>query len=314
MKIFITGRIPNTIFEALNKEFELKYHDSLIPLSSQEIMDGAKDCEGILCPLSDQITREILVANPQLKIVANYGAGFDNIDLTSASELGIVVTNAPAPSSAVSTAELSFGLLLAAMRNIVSGDDLMRRGEFYGWRPTFGLGRELRGKTLGIIGLGNIGRNLAERAQAFGMKIIYFNRSKKDTPDDWTSCTLEELLKKSDAISIHTAYAPELHHLIDKDAFRKMKPSAILVNAARGPIVSEQDLIEALEQKEIAGAALDVYEFEPKFSEELLKFEQVILCPHLGNATIEAREEMGNNAYENLLAIKEDRQPPNQVN
>lgn len=314
MKVFVTGRVPDSIYKKLESSFELNYHNSLQPLSSEEIMKGARECEAILCPLSDKITKEILQANPQLKIVANYGAGFDNIDLNAASELGIIVTNAPAPSSAVSTAELTFGLILAAMRHIVSGDALMRRGEFHGWRPTFGLGNELRGKTLGIVGLGNIGKNLAERAQAFGMNILYSTRSKKDTPKDWKACSFEELLKESDVISLHTAYAPELHHLIDKESFQQMKPTAILINAARGPLVSEEDLISALKENRIAGAALDVYEFEPKFSKKLLNFPQVILSPHLGNATYEAREEMGNNAYENLLAVSENRQPPNQVN
>lgn len=314
MKIFVTGQVPEFLEKELEAAFDPKYHNSLVPLTPEEIKEGAKDCDAILCPLSDKITSEILEANPQLKIVANYGAGFDNIDLEKATDLGIAVTNAPAPSSAVSTAELTFGLMLAAARHIVSGDDLMRRGEFLGWRPTFGLGRELKGKTLGIFGLGKIGRNLAERAEAFGMNILYTTRSPKETPDTWKKVDFETLLKESDFVSLHSAYAPELHHLMDEDAFRKMKDEAILINAARGPMVKESALIRALEEGEIAGAALDVYEFEPKYSEKLLAFPNVILCPHLGNATVEARREMGENALANLLAVKEGKTPPNQVN
>ncbi|MDO5713118.1 MAG: NAD(P)-dependent oxidoreductase [Tissierellia bacterium] len=314
MKIFVTGPVPQLIKERLEEEFDILYHDSLEPLREDEILEGAKDCEGILCPLSDKITARILTSNPQLKIVANYGAGFDNIDIQSAKEEGIVVTNAPAPSSAVSTAELTFGLLLASARHLVWGDSFMRNEKFQGWRPTFGLGHQLRGKTLGIFGLGNIGFELAKRAEAFGMNILYCSRSPKTTPETWLSVSFEELLMGSDFISLHSAYAPELHHLVDEVAFNKMKPSAIIINAARGPLVKEEALIQALREEKIAGAALDVYEFEPKFSKELLDFDNVILSPHLGNATYEARMEMGTNALENLLAIRDGGKAPNQVN
>lgn len=314
MKIFVTGRVPEAIADSLDKNFDMNYHDSLIPLTEEELIQGAREADGILCPLSDKINEKVLRANPDLKIVANYGAGFDNIDLEVATKQGTAVTNAPAPSSAVSTAELTFALILASARHLVSGDRLMRRGEFKGWRPTFGLGRQLQGKTLGIFGLGNIGTELAKRAEAFGMNILYTSRSPKTVPETWLAVSFEELLMGSDFVSLHTAFAPELKHMINKEAFDKMKPGVVLINAARGPLVSEADLIDALEQKKIGGAALDVYEFEPEFSDRLLEFDNVILSPHLGNATVEARMEMGKNALENLMAIRDGRKPPNQVN
>lgn len=175
MKLLITSNIPEKIYDELDKNFEISYHDSNVPLSKEEIIEMIKAQDALLCPLSDKIDREVIDAGDNLKIIANYGAGFDNIDIDYAREKGIVVTNAPAPASAVSTAELAFGLMLAAARKIVSGDKVTRAGEFYGWRPTFYLGSQLKGKTLGIIGLGNIGKNLAKRARAFEMKVVYYS-------------------------------------------------------------------------------------------------------------------------------------------
>ncbi len=313
MKLFISARIPEELLAPLKEAYEVEYHDSLTPLSKKELAEHLKDADALLCPLSDKIDEELLEA-PNLKIVANYGAGFDNVDIAAAKARRIAVTNAPAPSSAISTAELTFGLILDALRHISSGDRLTRRGEFTGWRPTFGLGDQLYGKTLGIFGLGRIGRNLAERAEAFGMKILYTTRSPKDTPESWKAVDFETLLKESDVLSLHAAYTSPLHHLIDDEALAKMKPSAVLVNAARGPMVSEEALIKALEEKTIKAAALDVYEFEPKVSEKLLAMENVTLVPHLGNATVEARMEMGRAAVENLLAFSKGEPLPNQVN
>lgn len=313
MKLFISARIPEQLLPPLQEAYEVQYHDSLLPLSKEELIAHVKDADALLCPLSDKIDEEILRAS-HLKIVANYGAGFDNVNIDAAKDLGIAVTNAPAPSSAVSTAELTFGLILDALRHISSGDRLTRRGEFTGWRPTFGLGDQLQGKTLGIFGLGRIGRNLAQRAEAFGMKILYTSRSLKETPKTWHAVDFETLLKESDVLSLHAAYTKDLHHLIDEKALSQMKPSAVLINAARGPMVSEEALIKALEEKTIKAAALDVYEFEPKVSEKLLSMENVTLVPHLGNATLEARLEMGRAAVENLLAFSKGQSLPNQVN
>lgn len=317
MKLLITSNIPEKIYDELDKHFEIRYHDSNVPLNKEEIIEMIKGQDALLCPLSDKIDKEVIDAGDNLKIIANYGAGFDNIDIDYAREKGVVVTNAPAPASAVSTAELAFGLMLAAARRLVSGDKVTRAGEFYGWRPTFYLGSQLKGKTLGIIGLGNIGKNLAKRARAFEMKVVYYSRTRKeDFEKDFGIEYLDkdEMIRSSDFLSLHTAYVPELHHMISKKELEMMKESAILINASRGPVVDEEALADALIENVIAGAALDVYEFEPKVNDKLMDLDNVILAPHLGNATYEARLEMGENAKDNLIAFKEGKSPKNKVN
>lgn len=317
MKLLITSTIPEEIFKDLENHFEITYHDSQIPLTHEEIKEKIVGQDALLCPLSDKIDKDIIDAGSSLKIIANYGAGFDNIDIDYAREKNIAVTNAPAPSSAISTAELAFALMISAARKLVSGDKLTRRGEFYGWRPTFYLGSELRGKTLGIIGLGNIGKNLAKRARAFDMNVIYYSRTRKEDFEKEYGLEYKDkdyVIKNSDFLSLHTAFVPELKHMISQKELEMMKESAILINASRGPVVDEEALAEALIRKEIAGAALDVYEFEPKVNEKLLMLDNVILAPHLGNATYEARMEMGENARDNLIQFKEGKTPQNKVN
>lgn len=317
MKLLITSTIPEEIFKDLENHFEITYHDSQIPLTHEEIKEKIVGQDALLCPLSDKIDKDIIDAGSSLKIIANYGAGFDNIDIDYAREKNIIVTNAPAPSSAISTAELAFALMISAARKLVSGDKLTRRGEFYGWRPTFYLGSELRGKTLGIIGLGNIGKNLSKRARAFEMNVIYYSRTRKEDFEKEYGLEYKDkdyVIKNSDFLSLHTAFVPELKHMISQKELEMMKESAILINASRGPVVDEEALAEALIRKEIAGAALDVYEFEPKVNEKLLMLDNVILAPHLGNATYEARMEMGENARDNLIQFKEGKTPQNKVN
>lgn len=317
MKLLITSNIPEKIYDNLDKHFEIRYHDSNVPLKKEEIMEMIKGQDALLCPLSDKIDKDVIDAGDNLKIIANYGAGFDNIDIDYAREKGIVVTNAPAPASAVSTAELAFGLMLAAARKIVSGDKVTRAEEFYGWRPTFYLGSQLKGKTLGIIGLGNIGKNLAKRARAFEMKVIYYSRTRKEDFErefDIEYLDRDEVIRSADFLSLHTAFVPDLRHMISKKELEMMKKSAILINASRGPIVDEDALADALIENVIAGAALDVYEFEPRVNNKLMDLDNVILAPHLGNATFEARLEMGENAKDNLIDFKNGKNPKNKVN
>lgn len=316
MKILITSKIPEEIIDRLKKNFDVEYHNSNIPLKKEEIIERIEEAEGLVCPLSDKIDKEIMDAGKNLKIIANYGAGFDNIDIHYAKEKGIIVTNAPAPSSAVSTAEHSFALILSAARKLSQAEKNLREGKFLAWRPTYFLGNELRGKTLGIIGMGNIGKNVAKRALAFEMKVIYYSRNRKEEIEQEGAIykEKEDVIKEADFLTIHTAYKPELHHMIGKEEFEKMKPSAYFINAARGPLMNEKELIEALKENKIQGAALVVYEFEPKVSEELLELENTTLIPHLGNATIEARMEMGEAVVNNLLDYKDGKEPRNKVN
>lgn len=318
MKVFITSRVPKEILQRIENLCEVDYEDSNIPLKNNEIIERLKGVEVLICPLSDKITREVLESEnaKNLKLVANYGAGYDNVDIKAAAENGIDVTNAPAPSSAVSTAELSFALMLATARKIVQGEKDLREGKFFGWRPTYFLGEELKGKTLGIIGMGNIGKNLVKRALAFDMNVIYYSRNRKEDVEALgiEYLSKDEVIKNSDFLSLHTAFSPELKHMIGEREFKMMKPTAHLINAARGPLVDEKALAEALKNKEIRSAALDVYEFEPNVTEELLELDNVVLAPHLGNATEEARLEMGNAVADNLEDYIAKRNLRNRVN
>lgn len=315
MKLFISSRVPDEIIDRL-EGVDYSYNDSNVPMTKEEIISGLQGKDALICPLSDKIDKEIIDAAKDLKLILNYGAGFDNIDIAYAREKGIVVCNAPAPSSAVSTAELTFALILAQARRLVLGDKDLRAGGFHGWRPTYFLGQQLKGKTLGIFGMGNIGQNLAKRALAFDMRVIYYSRNRKDAIEKCgaTYVSFDELLKESDFISIHSAFVPELKHKFNADAFKAMKTSATFINAARGPLIDEQALADALKDGTIAGAALDVYEFEPKVTEDLLTLDNVTLAPHLGNATVEARLEMGNACVDNLEDFMAGKKPRNQVN
>ncbi|MDD7362951.1 MAG: NAD(P)-dependent oxidoreductase [Peptoniphilus sp.] len=315
MKLFISSKIPEDVLKRLDG-FDYTYHDSNDPLSADEIVTGLQGKEALICPLSDKIDKAIIDRAGDLKIILNYGAGFDNIDIDYAREKGIVVCNAPAPSSAVSTAELTFALLLAQARHLIQGNEDLRSGGFKGWRPTYFLGQQLKGKTLGIFGMGNIGSNLAKRALAFDMSVIYYSRHRKEDIEALGAryVSFDELLRESDFLSVHSAFVPELKHTFDAEAFKAMKHTATFINAARGPLIDERALADALKANEIAGAALDVYEFEPRVTEALFDLDNVTLAPHLGNATAEARLEMGHACVDNLNDYCDGKRPRNQVN
>lgn len=317
-KILITMRVPKDTLDMLSKNFELDYNDSLEFLPKDVLKEKVKNVDAALIPLSEKWDKEIIDSAKNLKIIANFGAGYDNIDIEAASVKGIIVTNAPAKGSTNATAEIATGLIVDIMRGITRGEEALRKGEFKGWKPTFGLGPVLYGKTLGIFGLGRIGKGVAARAKAFGMNVIYNSRTKLDDALEKELgvkyVEFDELLKTSDVISLNPSYSKELHHLFNEEAFKKMKPSAYLVNTSRGPIIDEKALSKALENKVIKGAAIDVYEFEPAVTESLLKLDNIVLSPHLGNASIEARDEMGMMAAKNIIAVLNGEEAPNKVN
>ncbi|WP_425803691.1 2-hydroxyacid dehydrogenase family protein [Desulfitobacterium sp. Sab5] len=305
-RVFISGKIPRLAYDLLAKEFDVTMHDDLSLLSKQEIMDGIAGKDALLCLLSDIIDKEIIESNKNLKIIANYGAGFNNIDIAAAGQNGIRVTNTPGVSTDA-TADLVMGLVIAIARRLVEGDKEIRAGRFKGWAPLYHLGVEVTGKTLGIVGMGNIGQGVARRARGFDMKIIYNTRTRlpeqKEKELGLTYMSLEKVIENSDFLSLNLSYSSATHHMISTKELASMKPAAYLINAARGPLVDEQALLEALQNKVIAGAALDVYEFEPQVTKGLEKLDNVILSPHIGNATVETRDAMAEIAAKNIISV-----------
>ncbi len=316
-KVFVSGLIPQIAAEMLSKHFEVSMHNDLRLLTKQEIIDGLAGKDALLCLLSDSIDADVINSNPNLKIITNYGAGFNNIDVATATARRIPVTNTPKVSTNA-TADLTWGLILAIARRIVEGDKTTRAGKFTGWAPLYHLGVEVTGKTLGIIGMGNIGKAVAKRAKGFDMRIIYYTRTRL-SPEIEKEMGLEympqeEVIKQADFLTFHQSYNPSMKHMIGAKEISSMKSTAFLINAARGPLIDEAALLVALKNKTIAGAALDVYEFEPKVTAGLEKLDNVVLAPHLGNATIETRNAMAEIAANNIIAVLTGGKPLTCVN
>lgn len=293
-KVYIAGAIPEVGLNLLKEHFEVEMYEGEGIIDKATLMEGVKDVSALISILSTNVDQEVIDSASNLKIIANYGAGFNNVDVKYAREKDIDVTNTPKASTA-STAELTFGLVLAVARRIVEGDKLSRTQGFDGWAPLFFRGREVSGKTIGIIGLGEIGSAVAKRAKAFDMDILYtgpHQKKEKEREIGAKYVDLNTLLENADFITINAAYNPDLHHMIDTEQFKLMKSTAYLINAGRGPIVNEEALVKALEDKQIEGAALDVYEFEPEITEGLKSLDNVVITPHIGNATYEARDMM----------------------
>ena len=296
--VLLTRRIPAAVFSRLEAACDVDLYDGPSPLPADELKRRLAGKRALICVLTDRVDGAVLDAAPELEVVANIAVGYDNIDVPAAKSRGVVVTNTPDVLTEA-TAELTWGLILAAARRITEGDRLVRRGDWKGWALDFMLGMELRGKQLGIIGRGRIGRAVAARAPAFGMTAVF---AKHDM-------SLDELLVSSDVISIHAPSTPATRHLIDRKALARMKRSAILVNTARGTLVDEEALVWALGEHLIAGAALDVYEKEPIVHPGLLTMEHVVLAPHLGSATRETRTAMADLAVANVIAVLDGRPP-----
>ncbi|WP_317953709.1 2-hydroxyacid dehydrogenase family protein [Staphylococcus sp. NWU MK-U1] len=293
-KVYIAGAIPEVGLNLLKEHFEVEMYEGEGIIDKETLIEGVKDASALISILSTNVDQEVIDSASNLKIIANYGAGFNNVDVKYAREKDIDVTNTPKASTA-STADLTFGLVLAVARRIVEGDKLSRTQGFDGWAPLFFRGREVSGKTIGIIGLGEIGSAVAKRAKAFDMDILYtgpHQKKEKEREIGAKYLDLNTLLENADFITINAAYNPDLHHMIDTEQFKLMKSTAYLINAGRGPIVNEEALVKALEDKEIEGAALDVYEFEPEITEGLKSLDNVVITPHIGNATYEARDMM----------------------
>jgi glyoxylate reductase len=317
MKVLVTGNLPDTVIAMLSAEHEVTVHPLDSPMERSDLLARISDKRGVLCMITDRIDEELLEQAPELTMIANCAVGYDNIDVEAASRRGILVSNTPGVLTDA-TADLTFALILAVARRVVEGDKRTRTGEFKFWAPFLFLGREVSGKTLGIIGLGSIGKAVAGRASGFDMKLLYHNRRRVDPSVERELnveyADLESLLSQSDFVSLHVPLSPETHHLIGRKELELMKPDAFLINVARGPVVDEQALAEALQQGHIAGAGLDVYEHEPNVTPALLFLDNVVLLPHVGSATLETRTSMATLAAENLLAGLRGEVPPTCLN
>lgn len=306
MKVVITRDIPGNVLSALSSlEVEVMQFGSDGP-TEDDIIEAARDADALISLLSDPLTPRVFEACSDLKIVAQYAVGYDNIDIESAKEHGVVVTNTPGVLTDA-TADYAFALLLAVARRVVSADRYVRDGRFSRWETDLFLGMELRKKTLGILGMGRIGIAVARRALGFGMHVIYHNRSPANPSVakvlSAKYVSMDDLLERSDVLSLHCDLNPDSRHVIDAAALERMKSSSILVNTARGAVVDEDALVDALKNGDIAGAGLDVFEDEPKVHPGLLDLENVVLAPHLASATVEARTKMAKMCAESVLAV-----------
>jgi glyoxylate reductase len=295
-------------------DFEVGTQGAFLP--KEELLDKVKDKEGILPLLTAPIDRDVMDAAPMLKIIANCAVGYDNIDIEYARMRGIMVTNTPGVLTET-TADLSWALIFSVARRIPQADAFARAKKYLGWELDLFLGKEITGKCLGIIGMGRIGKAMAQRAKGFRMKIVYADPKelpKEDQKKYNASCVpLDELLRTADIVSIHTSLNPQTFHLISREKLGLMKKGAILVNVSRGPVVDELALAEALEEGQIWGAGLDVYEREPDIEERLLSLDNVVLLPHIGSATYETRLKMALMAAKNLVQGLSGQKPDNLV-
>ncbi|WP_066628436.1 NAD(P)-dependent oxidoreductase [Labilibacter marinus] len=301
-KILVTYKIPSTGFDELGGDYEVIFPKG-DKISEEEINEHIGNTDAIVSVFGHALSKEVIDRAPQLKIIANFGVGYDNVDINYASEKGIVVTNTPNPVTEP-TAELAMGLMIAAARKIGSLNNKLRTAEGVSVGVMKNLSTTLTGKTLGIIGMGAIGQALARRALAFNMKIIYHNRrplsSEIETQYQASKIPFKDLLKTADVVSLNTPLTAETKHLISHDELELMKSSAFIINTARGNVINENDLISALKASKIAGAGLDVYENEPHIPEALLALDNVVATPHVGTATMETREEMSMQVSDNI--------------
>jgi glyoxylate reductase len=300
--VVLTAEFPSIATSLLSPQFDVIAHPTEHDRTEEDMATLLAEADAAIVLLSDPITRRVLESNPNLRIVSNFAVGYNNIDLEAARQLGVAVTNTPGVLTEA-TADLTMALILAVTRRLVEGDSDIRATGRCEWEPLAFLGASLQGKTLGIIGMGRIGTAVATRARAFGMDILSARRGDP----------LDELLAQSDIVSVHAPLSQETHHLIDADALAKMKRGAYLINTARGPLVDEEALCDALERGHLRGAGLDVYEHEPQVSPRLLRMKNVVLLPHIGSATEEARNAMARIAATNVLLFLGGAEPLHRV-
>jgi glyoxylate reductase len=317
-KVVVTRKLPDAVEARMRELFDAELNADDTPMGPEALADAVARADVLAPTVTDRIDAALLAqAGPDLKLIANYGAGVDHIDVEAAAARGITVTNTPGVLTE-DTADMAMALILATCRRLVEGAEVVRADGFHGWYPTWMMGRRLRGKKLGIIGLGRIGRALARRARAFGLEVNYHNR--KPAPAAvaqeleavyWES--LDQMLAHSDVVSVNCPHTPATYHLLSARRLKLLRPHAIVINTARGEVIDEGALANMLAKGEIAGAGLDVFEHEPQINPKLLKLPNVVLTPHMGSATVEARIDMGEKVIINIRTFLDGHRPPDRV-
>ncbi len=318
LKVVLTRRLPDAVETRMRELFDAELNLKDVPMD-RAALEAAVQRADVLAPtITDRIDASLIAAaGPQLKMIANFGAGVDHIDIDAAAARQIIVTNTPGVLTE-DTADLAMGLILAVSRRIVEGANVVAAGQFEGWKPTWMCGRKLWGKRLGIVGMGRIGQALGRRAKAFGMQVHYHNR-KAVSPriEEELGATywddLDQMLSRMDVISLNSPATKDTHHLLSAQRLALLQPHAILINTARGELIDEAALADAVARRTIAGVGLDVYENEPAIHPGLLGHANVVLLPHLGSATLEARQDMGDRVIANIMTFQNGHRPPDRV-
>lgn len=318
LKVVLTVKLPDAVETRLRELFDTVLWYQSAPMSRVDLFAASHECDVLVSSINDRLDAEFFAQTPpRLKMIANFGVGYDHIDLQAAVDRGIIITNTPGV-LAEDTAEMTMGLIIAVARRFVEGSEIVQKGEFSAWSPTFMLGRRIYGKRLGIIGMGRIGQALAKRAKAFGMSVHYHNRSpvhprvaEELGATYWDD--LDQMLPRVDVVSINCPRTPDTYHLLNAERLAKLQPHAILVNTARGEIVDEAALADLLKRERIYGVGLDVYEREPAINPALIGLANAVLLPHMASSTIEARADMGERVIANIKTFENGHRPPDRV-
>jgi glyoxylate reductase len=316
--VIVTRKLPDAIETRMRELFDARLNVDDHPMDQAELIEAVQKADVLVPTITDRIDSKVIVrAGPRLKLIANFGTGVDNIDVATALDKGITITNTPGVLTE-DTADLTMALILAVPRRLVEGNDELRAEHFQGWSPLWMLGNRIWGKRLGIVGMGRIGQAVARRARAFGLQIHYHNRKPVHSQIEheleatyWDS--LDQMLARMDIVSINCPHTPGTYHLLSARRLKLMKSSAYLVNTARGEVIDENALARMLEAGQLAGAGLDVFEHEPAVNPKLLKLKNVVLLPHMGSATIEGRIDMGEKVIINIKTFADGHKPPDRV-
>ena len=317
-KVIVTRKLPDPIETRMAELFDVRLNLSDTPMDQSALKAAMAEADVLVPTVTDDINADVIsAAGGNMKLIANFGAGVNHIDVKAAAGAGIAVTNTPGVLTE-DTADLTMALLLSVPRRLFEGEKILRAGEWSGWTPTFLMGHRIQGKRLGIIGMGRIGRAVARRAKAFNMAVHYHNRSQLPAEVEeeleatyWAD--LDEMLSRMDFVSVNCPLTADTHHLLNRERMKKLQPHAVIINTARGEIIDETALADLLEVGRIAGAGLDVFEAEPEIKPKLLELDNVVLLPHMGSATVEARTGMGEKVLINIQAFTDGHRPPDRV-